>query len=287
MRFCISLWVLARLHMFGLKSTSVPAEQFLSLTLLSEVQDTLDVFEAKLIFQLIEISSSVPVTHLSKQRASDCSGQPTKMDVSMLEEQYDCLKQKQKLQTHIIVFKTGENETISGESMVSAVLINKKMRKAKAFKEHAPVREVSLELPCSENIQESSPWRIHLEIHRLAHGEHQEVPLGAVQKSNEQVSADSEILSQKERVMTCEELLKGSEQSAGILSEQENLSPAETTDSSYSHLTSVTSPAWTHTQISVSKLAPTSSKLPYYPFPQKKTHKISEAARRLGLYVSQ
>lgn len=48
--------------MFGLKSTPVPAEQFLSLTLLSEVQDTLDVFEAKLIFQLIEISSSVPGT---------------------------------------------------------------------------------------------------------------------------------------------------------------------------------------------------------------------------------
>ncbi|CAI5789110.1 Hypothetical predicted protein [Podarcis lilfordi] len=227
------------------------------------------------------------VTHLSKQRASDCSGQPTKMDVSMLEEQYDSLKQKQKLQTHIIVFKTGENETVPGESMVSAVLINKKMRKAKAFKECAPVKEVSLELPCSENIQDSSPWRIHLEIHRLAHGEHQEVPLGAVQKNNEQVSADSEILSLKERVMTSEELLKGSEQSAGILSEQENSSPAETTDSSYSHLTSVTSPAWTHAQISVSKLAPTSNKLPYYPFPQKKTHKISEAARRLGLYVSQ
>ncbi|XP_053266114.1 uncharacterized protein C9orf152 homolog isoform X3 [Podarcis raffonei] len=232
-------------------------------------------------------SHCLALTHLSKQRASDCSGQPTKMDVSMLEEQYDCLKQKQKLQTHIIVFKTGENETVPGESMVSAVLINKKMRKAKAFKERAPVKEVSLELPCSENIQDSSPWRIHLEIHRLAHGEHQEVPLGAVQKSNEQVSADSEILSQKERVMTCEELLKGSEQSAGILSEQENSSPAETTDSSYSHLTSVTSPAWTHAHISVSKLAPTSSKLPYYPFPQKKTHKISEAARRLGLYVSQ
>lgn len=29
------------------------------------------------------------------------------MDVSLLEEQYDHIKQKQKLQSHIIVFKTG------------------------------------------------------------------------------------------------------------------------------------------------------------------------------------
>ncbi|KYO46965.1 NEDD8 ultimate buster 1 [Alligator mississippiensis] len=48
------------------------------------------------------------------------------MDVSILEEQYDCIKQKQKLQTHIIVFKTGENDSVHDESMVNAVLINKK-----------------------------------------------------------------------------------------------------------------------------------------------------------------
>lgn len=47
------------------------------------------------------------VTHTSEQQASDCDKQPTKMDVSLLEEQYDHIKQKQKLQSHIIVFKTG------------------------------------------------------------------------------------------------------------------------------------------------------------------------------------
>lgn len=47
------------------------------------------------------------VTHPSKQQASDCSRQPTKMDINVLEERYNCLKQKQKLQTHVIVFKTG------------------------------------------------------------------------------------------------------------------------------------------------------------------------------------
>lgn len=47
------------------------------------------------------------VTHTSEQQASDHDKQPTKMDVSLLEEQYDHIKQKQKLHSHIIVFKTG------------------------------------------------------------------------------------------------------------------------------------------------------------------------------------
>lgn len=47
------------------------------------------------------------VTHTSEQQASDCDKQPTEMDVSFLEEQYDHIKQKQKLQSHVIVFKTG------------------------------------------------------------------------------------------------------------------------------------------------------------------------------------
>ncbi|XP_053121443.1 uncharacterized protein C9orf152 homolog isoform X2 [Hemicordylus capensis] len=230
---------------------------------------------------------SQSVTHPSKQQTSDCSGQPTKMDVSVLEEQYGYLKKKQKLQTHIIVFKTGENGTVPGESMVNAVLINKKTRKAKAFKEHIPIREVHLELPCSCNVEESSPWRIHLGIHRLEQGEHQKSPCNVIQKKTEETSTDSKILSQEESMMSCKELVTGTEQSIHLLSEQEKSSPAEVTDSSSSALTSVTSPVWTHSQISASKFAPSSSKLPYYPFPQKKTPRISEAARRLGLYVSQ
>ncbi|XP_044281060.1 uncharacterized protein C9orf152 homolog [Varanus komodoensis] len=218
------------------------------------------------------------------QRASDCSGQPTKMDVSKLEEQYDCLKQKQKLQTHIIVFKTGVNETFSRESMISTVLINKKMRKAKAFEECVPVKEVSLELPCSGNTQEISPWRIHLGIHRLAQGDCQKGDV--IQNKNEEVSMDSRILSQKESTMSSEELLERSEQSIALLSKQENASYPENTDRSASPSASIASPVWIHSQISTSKLVSASSKLPYYPFPQKKAPKISEAARRLGLYVS-
>ncbi|KFU95870.1 Uncharacterized protein C9orf152, partial [Chaetura pelagica] len=108
------------------------------------------------------------VTHTSEQQASDHDKQPTKMDVSLLEEQYDHLKQKQKLQSHIIVFKTGEHESALPEPMVNPVLINKKVGRSKSFTEHIPVRKVRLEMSSSgNNIQDNSPWRTHLGIHRL------------------------------------------------------------------------------------------------------------------------
>lgn len=47
------------------------------------------------------------VTHSSEPQVSDGNKELTRMDVSMLEEQYDHIKQKQKLQPHIIVYKTG------------------------------------------------------------------------------------------------------------------------------------------------------------------------------------
>ncbi|KAJ7322141.1 hypothetical protein JRQ81_018428 [Phrynocephalus forsythii] len=226
------------------------------------------------------------VTHPSKQRASDCSGQPTKMDVSILEEQYGCLKQKQKLQTHVIVFKTGENEASSGESMVNAVVINKKMKKAKTIKESVSTKDVCVECPCSGNTQENSPWRIHLELHRLAQGQqHQNIPFDSVQDKNEQISIENQELSQKSEE-SCEKFLRSTEQSIGLLNQQEKTSVTRGNDSSSSPLTSVSSPVWTHSQISAPKWTTGSNKLYYYPFPQKKIHKISEAAKRVGLYVS-
>lgn len=169
--------------------------------------------------------------------------------------------------------------------MINTVLINKKSGKAKTLKEHIPTREVNLELPCSQNVQESSPWRIHLGIHRIAQGEHLKTSCDVGQNKNEEIRNDSIKLLEEESRISQGELLTGSEQSIKLLSKQGNSSPVEKTGSS-SSLTSVTSLVWTHPQISASKFAPSGSKLPYYPFPQKKSPRISEAAKRLGLYVS-
>ncbi|KFV73759.1 Uncharacterized protein C9orf152, partial [Struthio camelus australis] len=138
------------------------------------------------------------VTHTSEQQASDRDKQPTKMDVSLLEEQYDYMKQKQKLQSHVIVFKTGENESALSESMVNAVLINKNVKKSKSFAECVPVRKVKLELTSNGNLQDSSPWRTHLGIHRLTQAPCQEVPHDLSHCKNGSCSFDNQRLIPKE-----------------------------------------------------------------------------------------
>ncbi|KFP20324.1 Uncharacterized protein C9orf152, partial [Egretta garzetta] len=155
------------------------------------------------------------VTHTSEQQASDHDKQPTKMDVSLLEEQYDHIKQKQKLQSHIIVFKTGERESVLPESMVNVVLINKKVRRSKSFTEHVPVRNVRLEMTSSGNVQDNSPWRTHLGIHRLVqapcHGVSQEFS----QRKNGPCSFDNQrLISKGNSTLQPKELEGASELSA-------------------------------------------------------------------------
>ncbi|KAJ1099517.1 hypothetical protein NDU88_004618 [Pleurodeles waltl] len=90
------------------------------------------------------------------------------MDINQLEEEYLCIKQKQKLQTHIIVYKTGEDEPLTTEALVTTVPVNKKVQKPKAFEERIPVRGVTLEILGDAASQDPiDPWHIHLDIHRL------------------------------------------------------------------------------------------------------------------------
>ncbi|XP_025951580.2 uncharacterized protein C9orf152 homolog [Dromaius novaehollandiae] len=235
------------------------------------------------------------VTHTSEQQASDHDEQPTKMDVSLLEEQYDYIKQKQKLQSHIIVFKTGENESVLSESMVNAVLINKNARKSKSFKECVPVRKVRLELTSNGNLQDSSPWRTHLGIHRLAQASHREVPLDLSHCKNGPCSFDNQRLIPKQNsTLQHKELETVSEQPVlnqlGSSSTLNSFSKENSSNISgicqKSPSKSPTSAVWTHQHASSTPCTPAWNKLNFYPFPQKKTPRISEAARRLGLYVS-
>uniref|UniRef100_A0A8B9NYR3 TBC1 domain-containing protein n=1 Tax=Apteryx owenii TaxID=8824 RepID=A0A8B9NYR3_APTOW len=236
------------------------------------------------------------VTHTSEQQASDRDEQSTKMDVSLLEEQYDYIKQKQKLQSHIIVFKTGENESVLSESMVNAVVINKNIRKSKSLTECVPVRKVRLELTSNGNLQDSSPWRTHLGIHRLAQASRPEVSHDLSYCKNGPCSFDNKRLIPKENgTLQHKELETVSEEPAldqlGSSSTLNSLSKEKSTNISgicqKSPSKSATSVIWTHQHISSTKCIPACNKLNFYPFPQKKTPRISEAARRLGLYVSQ
>ncbi|ETE60891.1 hypothetical protein L345_13364, partial [Ophiophagus hannah] len=217
------------------------------------------------------------VSHSSNQQATDSSRPPSKMDVNRLQEQYHYLKEKQKLHTHVIVFKTGMDSFLAcsqrhhcescGILKMPAILTITSNSMRKALKG----REIKVDIPCHTNGQDSSPWRIHLGIHRLGH--HQGQPCDNVQNRTEH------------SMWSCEESLDSTEPAIAFSIEEENSRPPEETVSSDSTRTSVTS-IWDYSSLNISASKPVPSKLSYYPFPQKKIPKISEAARKLGLYIS-
>lgn len=53
------------------------------------------------------VSGIFLVSHSLNQQATDSSRPPSQIDVNRLQEQYHYLKEKQKLHTHVVVFKTG------------------------------------------------------------------------------------------------------------------------------------------------------------------------------------
>ncbi|OPJ85273.1 hypothetical protein AV530_011723 [Patagioenas fasciata monilis] len=209
------------------------------------------------------------------------------MDVSLLEEQYDHIKQKQKLQSHIIVFKTGEHQSVLPESMVNAVLINKKVRRSKSFTEHVPVRKVSLGMTGSGNVHDNSPWRTHLGIHRRGmtwdpfHRKDQ--PCGF---DNQRLISTGKETLQPLELEGASELAALSQLGSSNMSNKENGSDISITCQK-PPLKSATPAVWMQPYVSATKCTPACNNLNFYPFPNKKGPRISEAAKRLGLYVSQ
>lgn len=190
----------------------------------------------------------------------------------------------------------GEHESVLPESMVNAVLINKKVRRSKSFTECVPVRKVRLEMTSSGNIQDNSPWRTHLGIHRLVQAPRQGVTWDLSHCKNRPCSFDNQrLISKGNGTLQPKELEGASELSAlsqlgssSVLNSfsEENGSNISSTCQK-PPLKSATSAVWTHQHISSTKCMPVCNKLNFYPFPNKKGPRISEAARRLGLYVSQ
>ncbi|XP_026534684.1 LOW QUALITY PROTEIN: uncharacterized protein C9orf152 homolog [Notechis scutatus] len=166
------------------------------------------------------------------------------------------------LGTQFLLYRRkGRNGTIPKESMISAVLINKSMRKA------LKGREIKVDLPCQGNGQDSSLWHIHLGIHRLGH--HHGQPCDNVQNRTEH------------SMWSCEESLDSSEPAIAFSINEENSRPPEETVSSDSTRTSVTS-IWDYSSLNISASKPVPSKLSYYPFPQKKNPKFLKLQGNLG-----
>uniref|UniRef100_A0A8C9F1Y0 TBC1 domain-containing protein n=1 Tax=Pavo cristatus TaxID=9049 RepID=A0A8C9F1Y0_PAVCR len=99
---------------------------------------------------------------------------------------------------HTCVSLAGEHESVLPESMVNAVLINKKVRNSKSFTERVPVRKVRLEVTSNGTAHDSSLWHTHLGIHRLAQAPCKKAPWDLSHCRSEPCSFDNQRLISKE-----------------------------------------------------------------------------------------
>ncbi|MGH0149975.1 UNVERIFIED_CONTAM: hypothetical protein FKN15_024533 [Acipenser sinensis] len=213
------------------------------------------------------------------------------MDVTLLKEQYHCIKKK--LRTHVVWFKTANNEEMSGKPLVSVVPLNQNVRKAKAFEVEMPFKEIRFNFP--GNLQDyESPWHTHLGIYRNTQTEHRNTETAEesakTMDSGEPPSPTADPSLTKDISLSCQQLLEEQAEDTSEVASQSDV-PDHTSncclgDSLTHRPRKLSTPViQTGQQSLVAYKPPSSTKLLCYPFPQKKCPKKSEAARRLGLYA--
>ncbi|XP_043922156.1 uncharacterized protein LOC122797684 [Protopterus annectens] len=234
------------------------------------------------------------LTYMLKQEYTCCGGL-SEMDISILEEQYNCRKQQQKLQSHVIVFRTVNPRSISGEALVSAVLVNADGRQPTAYQDHIFDDDddgFTLDMLCNTSLQDhNAPWLIHLGINhdkelRNAYSEDE------VTDADEEMTLENEGLSSSpgnespaNKLLTCEVPV-----TMNATHEHKDMAALhDVARSSTDFLLSVqmeASPSNATPVVFTNQHAPRflAESYPHYPFPQKKTPRKSEVAKKLGLY---
>ncbi|XDV48067.1 hypothetical protein PO909_017564 [Leuciscus waleckii] len=153
-----------------------------------------------------------------------------RMDIALLTEKYNSIRDEQRRQTRVLCFKTAHtSEEINGEHLVDVLPVFQVKRSPSSTQ--TPVREFAVD-------SAGGQWRTHLDAHRLTHTTSGSAHRSHVSSEASSTSSDSERLSDSLDLMSF-----GSYRST-----------------------------------------PAGSK--HQPFPQRKSLRKSEAARRLGLYAS-
>lgn len=185
-----------------------------------------------------------------EMRTAHADQSSVRMDIALLKEQYNSIRDQQRRQTRVLCFKTAQNsEEINGENLVDVL----------------PVFQVK----CSPSTQACSEfavdcaggqWRTHLDTHRLTHTTSGSEHTSHVSSEASSSSSDSERLSDSlDLKMKNDSVLNSRKCSApAVLSRQMSFGSYRSTPAGSKH----------------------------QPFPQRKSLRKSETARRLGLYAS-
>ncbi|XP_041923577.1 uncharacterized protein C9orf152-like [Alosa alosa] len=203
------------------------------------------------------------------------------MDIALLKEQYNWIKEKQRQETCVVVFKKAStSEEIIVKSPVSVVPMHQAMRR-RPLERQLSVQEVQSDI---FQDQGNSLWRTHLGLHRNGcavsgvGSYHNQDPFAIQSNLFRESSLESTESSEK--------LTSDPEELDGSVSLGSSTSGLEAGDSKPSRKYSA--PSVLSRQSSLVRSRPTQalSTARHYPFPQLKCPRKSEAAMRLGMYSS-
>ncbi|XP_032020728.1 uncharacterized protein C9orf152 homolog [Hylobates moloch] len=207
-------------------------------------------------------------------------GKGPPLSIQFLRAQYEGLKRQQRTQAQLLVLPKGGNTPAPAESMVNAVWINKERRSSLSLEEADSEVEGRLEEAAQGCLQApESPWHTHLEMHRLV----QTFP----QDTSHQVHHRGKLVGSDQRLPPeggahLFETNQMTQQGTGIPEAAQLPCQVGNTQTK-----AVESGLKFSTQCPLSIKNPHRSGKPaYYPFPRRKTPRISQAARNLGLYGS-
>uniref|UniRef100_A0A671FWD5 Chromosome 9 open reading frame 152 n=1 Tax=Rhinolophus ferrumequinum TaxID=59479 RepID=A0A671FWD5_RHIFE len=208
-------------------------------------------------------------------------GKGPPLSIQLLRAQYEGLRQQQRAQGHLVVLPKGGNSPAPAESMVSAVWINKERRHSLPLNKMDPKPAGMLEEADRGCLQSpESPWHTHLQMHCLVQtfcqeASHQVKYKGKLMRSEQRLphEGDPGLFENKQMTQqekTIPEIPEAAQQECPVANTQ-----TKAVGSSLSigipYPSSTTNPH-------------RSGKAAHYPFPQRKTPRISQAARNLGLY---
>ncbi|XP_027798831.1 uncharacterized protein C9orf152 homolog [Marmota flaviventris] len=204
-------------------------------------------------------------------------GQGPPISIQLLRAQYEGLKRQQRTQIHLLVLPKGGHTHNSAESMISPVWINKEARSSLSLEEADSKVEGVLEEADRGGLQTpESPWHTHLEMHRLVQTFHHETsqvkpkgqPVGSDQRLRPE--GDPHLFENRHPTLPGTKLPEAAQGQCQV----------------GGSLTKIVGPSLkTNIQFLPSiKDSHRSGRPAYYPFPRRKTPRISEAARNLGLY---
>ncbi|XP_007113084.2 uncharacterized protein C9orf152 homolog [Physeter macrocephalus] len=203
--------------------------------------------------------------------AAGSGAQGPLLSMQRLRAQYAGLRRRQKAQAHVVVLPKGGNMPAPAEAMVSAVWINKERRHSLSLEEADPEAEEMLEEADRGCLQDpKSPWRTHLEMHHSVQTFHQE--------TSHQV---------KDKFMGSEQRLPGLSEDPQMTQQGSTIPEAAQHECQVGN----TPTKAVRSGFNIGAQGPPSIKKPHrsgrpvhYPFPQRKTPRISQVARNLGLY---